>query len=144
MAAAAAALTACGGGGSSTAGSGDSSAFAASYAANLSQLSTAAVLTSPALQDQFSTNYLDAGTTKTQVVAALNQDAAAIGADSSFSLFPMGSLTDVSVSNCNSANVCTLTGTLTNADADSTSVPFATQIVLENGTWRLYGDQQSS
>jgi hypothetical protein len=40
--------------------------------------------------------------------------------------------------------VCTLTGTLTNADADATAVPFSTQVVLESGNYRVLGDQKSS
>lgn len=138
---AAAGLAACGGGGG---GGADPAALASSYTASLARMNTASGLTSTSAQDQFASTYLDAGMTKAQVVDALSKDAAALAANGDFSLFPMASVTDVSVGNCSAASVCTMTGTLTNADVDTTSVSFATQIVLENGAWRLYGDQKSS
>lgn len=138
---AAAGLAACGGGGD---GGADPAALASGYTASLAQMNTASGLTSASVQDQFASSYLDAGMTKAQVVDALGKDAAALGGNSGFSLFPMAGVADVSIGNCSAASVCTLSGTLTNADADTTSVPFTTQVVLENGAWRLYGDQKSS
>lgn len=136
--AAAALLAACGGGG-------DGNGFASSgaldqYASSLAQRGAALASAAP---QAFASNYLDAGMTRAQLVDALQQDAAA-GADASFSGVPAGSLTDVTITNCSANNVCTLKGTLTNSDADTTSVAFSTQVILENGSYRLLGDQQAS
>lgn len=135
--AATALLVACGGGGDDFA----SNAAVNQYASGLAQ--SGAALASAAPQ-AFASSYLDAGMTRTQLVEALQQDAAAAGSDVSFSGFPAGSLTDVTMTNCNEKNVCTLSGTLTNSDADTISVAFSTQVVLENGSYRLFGDQQAS
>lgn len=116
-----------------------------SYASRVSGATTASVLTSASFQDAFASSYLDAGTTRAQAVEAMNKDAAAISASSEFSLFPGATLTDVSVGNCTSANVCTMTGTLANNDADATSVPFSTKVVVSaDGAYRLLGDQLPS
>jgi lipopolysaccharide export system protein LptA len=56
----------------------------------------------------------------------------------------MASLSEVSIDACDANNVCTLTGTLTNSDADTTSVTFTTQVKITDGKVRLYGDQLSS
>ena len=134
---AAAGLAACGGsdGPDPVAGAND-------YASAIAQMNSAAGVGSPALQAAIATDYLDAGMTRAQVVDALGKDAAGFGGG--FSGLPVAGLTDVAVTGCNASNVCTLTGTLTNADADATAVPFSTQIVLENGSYRVLGDQKSS
>ena len=144
--AAASVLAACGGGGSSspalttdantTPGTG-----ATTYAALLSQLSTPAGLASAQAASVFHDDYLDSGMTKPQVVEALGQEGAALSAVPGHSLFPQAALSDVQVTGCDANNVCTLTGTLLNSDADSTSVQFSTKVVNSNGTYRLLGDQ---
>lgn len=141
--AAAALLAGCGGGDGGTAGAG---AFVSTgdlvnqYASSLGQPVSALAIVPAA----FASSYLDAGMTRAQVQDALQQDVAAAGANAGFSGIPGATLADVAITNCNAGGVCTLTGTLTNADADTTSVPFSTQVVLENGKYRLLGDQQAS
>lgn len=135
---AAASLAACGGGG------GDTAESTNLYSSNLPQAGSSATLRSQAFQLAFATNYLDAGTNRAQLMDAMGNDAAAIDASAGFSGFPAGTLSDVKISNCDTSNVCTLSGTLTNSDADTTSVPFSTQVVLDNGNYRVLGDQKTS
>lgn len=137
---AAASLAACGGGG----GGGDTSSSTNLYTSNLPQAGSSSTLRSQSLQQAFASNYLDAGTDRAQLLDAMAQDAAAIDANAGFSGFPAGTLSDVQIGNCDTSNVCTLSGTLTNADADTTSVAFSTQVVLDNGNFRVLGDQKSS
>jgi hypothetical protein len=139
--AAAGLLTACGGSSDDTA---PAASGATTYATGLAQLNTSAGLTDPSLADAFDNAYLDAGMTKAQVVDALGQESLAMRASTEHSLFPQVVLSNVSVSNCDAQNVCTLTGTLFNGDGDGTSVDFSTKAVNSNGTYRLLGDQQSS
>ena len=139
MIVAATGLAACGGGGDGL----NVLAGPNTYAAAISQMNSAAGLTSAALQSSFAAGYLDAGMTQAQLLDALGKDAAAFST-AGYSGVPLAGLTDVAVSGCNASNVCTLTGTLTNGDADTTTVPFTTQVVLENGGYRLLGDQKSS
>jgi hypothetical protein len=136
--AAAAGLAACGGSDGP-----DPVAGANGYASALAQMTSAAGVNSPALQSALATDYLDAGIARAQVLDALGKDATGFGS-ADFSGLPVAILTDVTVTACNASNVCTLTGTLANADADTTAVPFSTQIVLDNGSYRLLGDQKSS
>jgi hypothetical protein len=117
----------------------------ASFAAVLAQLNTADGMTSAAVASVFDSTYLDSGTSKQQVLDALSGEAAALKSSSDHSLFPQVSLDNVSVSNCNASNVCTLTGTLHNNDADATSVQITTKVVSTgNGGYRLLGDQLAS
>jgi hypothetical protein len=135
---ASAVLAACGGGDGP-----DSVAGLTPYATAIAQTNTAAGLNSSALQSSFASGYLDAGMTQAQLMDALGKDAAGFASAESSGL-PVASLTDVAIGNCNSNSVCTLTGTLTNSDADATAVPFTTQVVLEGGNYRVLGDQKSS
>jgi hypothetical protein len=135
---AAAALAACGGGDGP-----DSVVGVTPYATAIGQANSAAGLGSTALQSSFAAAYLDAGMTQAQLMDALGKDAAAFGT-TGYSGLPVAGLTDVAIGNCNASSVCTLTGTLTNADADATAVPFSTQVVLESGNYRVLGDQKSS
>jgi hypothetical protein len=140
----AAVLTACGGGGGSSTpptSSVNQGVGATAYASVLSQLNTTDGLTSTAVAAAFDDAYLDSGTTKPQVIDALAQEAAALGASAAHSLFPQVTLTDAQLSDCDANNVCTLTGTITNGDADTTVVVFSTKVVNVNGTYRLLGDQ---
>jgi hypothetical protein len=50
----------------------------------------------------------------------------------------------VTISGCDAANVCTLTATLTNADADTTTVSFTTRVSFSNNKFRLLGDQKQT
>jgi hypothetical protein len=45
---------------------------------------------------------------------------------------------------CDTKDICTLTGTLTNSDADITSVEFSTKVLVMSGVAYLYGDQSSN
>jgi hypothetical protein len=138
---AAAALAACGGG---DGGDDTSTQTTAAYTSSLPQAGSSATLLSASFQDTFAPGYLDAGTTKSQLVADMTQDAAAINAGSEFSGFPAGALSDVSISDCNSAKVCTLTGTLTNNDAETTTVPFSTFVLMDARGVHVLGDQKNS
>lgn len=141
--AAASALAGCGGGGgSSPAASTDvSGTGATTYAALLSQLNTPAGLAGSRADAVFHDDYLDSGMTKPQVIEALSKEGAALSASSEHSLFPQAALSDVQLTGCDANNVCTLTGTLLNSDADNTSIQFSTRVVNSNGTYRLLGDQ---
>jgi len=139
--AAALVLAACGGDDDNN----TSSSGTGSYATVLSQLNTPAGMTSADVAAVFDNGYLDSGTTKTQVLSALSGEAAALTAHSDHSVFPQVTLDNVSLSNCNADNVCTLTGTLHNVDADDTTVQFTTKVVSTgNGSFRLLGDQLAS
>jgi hypothetical protein len=133
-------LAGCGGGDSV----GSDAALAQSYAGALAATASSSGINATALKDSFDTNYLDAGASKPMVVASLDQDAQAMAAASDYSGFPVTALTDVVVDKCGANGVCTLSGVLTNADADSTSVPFSVQVINVGGTLRLYGDQKST
>ena len=133
-------LAACGGG---SGGSSVAANFQGLYAQPLAQMATPATLTSPGLQAAFASSYLDGGMTRPQVIDALGKEAAAAGAPG-YSLFPVASLADITITDCSASNVCTVSGTLANNDADETSVTFTSQVVLENGGYRLLGDQKSS
>lgn len=141
--AAALALAACGGGGggndnTTTTGTSD-------YATVLSRLNTTEGLTSASTASVFDSAYLDSGTTKPQVVAALGEEAAALSGSGDHSLFPQATLENATLSDCDANNVCTLRGTLRNNDADDTSVQFSTKVVSTgNGGYRLLGDQLAS
>jgi hypothetical protein len=134
-------LAACGGGGG---GESLDETFVRDYGSALAGTSTPAGLGSTSLKQSFDDKFLDAGYTKADVVANLDQDAQALSANADYSLFPQLTLADASVGNCGTDNVCTLTGTLTNNDADATSVPISVRVLLSNGGYRLYGDQKTS
>lgn len=137
--AAAALLSACGGGGGDDAGAG-----IPALPTVLAQLNTSAGLTDPAVARAYDESYLDAGQNKSQVLDALTRDADNLSADPSYSLFPQVALTDTALTDCDAQNVCTLTGTLHNTDADETTVPFSTKVVRVGSAYRLLGDQAAS
>jgi hypothetical protein len=141
-------LTACGGGSNSSPvsplTSTNKQAFAAAYNSGLGALGSYAGLTNASFLDLFDGTFLDAGYAKTDVAANLAQESAAMAIAPDLSLYPMASLSGVSIDACDANNVCTLTGTLTNSDADTTSVTFTTQVKISDGKVRLYGDQLSS
>lgn len=156
-----AALAACGGGGDG--GSSDSartpspaaqSSFASAYVTGLDALGSATGILSQGFRDLFDAAFLDSGVSKAQLDANLDGEAFALQISPDFPSFPTAKLSDVSISNCDSATgVCTLTGTLTNSDADLTgadttavtTVPFTTQVKYgADGKLRLLGDQSKS
>ncbi len=132
-----AALSGCGGGG----GDGVVPAPQLTLSDALSSQATSLAPTA-ALQDALASNFLDAGMTRAQVLESLTQDGQTASATPEFSGVPLAKLSDTRISNCDRQNVCTLTGTLTNDDADTTSVPFTARVVLEDRSFRLLGDQQ--
>ncbi|MBC7471115.1 MAG: hypothetical protein H7322_17485 [Ramlibacter sp.] len=125
-------------------GGADAAVLPTAYNSGLAALNTRAGLQSAAFVDLFDPNFLDAGYTKLQLVDNLAQDAASTAVSADLSMFPSASLANASVGNCASSGICTLTGTLTNTDADTTEVPFTAQVMLSNGAYRLLGDQKSS
>jgi hypothetical protein len=141
-------LSACGGGdgGSTetTPSATATSSFVTSYSTGLSGLSSFAGLNSSAVADVFDSAFLDSGSTKSDVVSALQSEAQAAAVSPDFPSFSQVALSNVTISNCDAATqVCILSGTLTNSDVDTTSVPFTTQVKLSDKV-RLYGDQSKS
>lgn len=132
-------LVACGGSNPST-----EEAFTSRLTPALASLSTAAGLASSSVLELFDASYLDGGATKADVKAALESNAAALAASPDASLFPLLSITNVSVTGCDANNVCTLSGTLSNADADTTDVAFTTKVKLAYGSYVFLGDQSAS
>ena len=119
-------------------------AFATDYTGGVNALGGFGGLTSTAFVDNFDDAFLDAGYTKAQVRDNLAQEAAAMAISPDLSSFPMGQLSDVTITACDASGVCTLTATLTNSDADATAVTFTTQVKVSNGKVRLYGDQKTA
>ncbi len=151
-------LAACGGGGddhaSAPAGGGGGggvavdpakqAAFATDYGSGLGSLNTYSGLTNPAFLDMFDDGFLDAGYTKPQVRENLLKEAAAMAISPDLSSFAAVKLSAVAISDCDAKNICTLTATLTNNDADATSVSFTTRLTFVNGKFRLFGDQKNT
>ena len=131
-------LAACGGGSDKT------GAAVSTFNATLSNLSNVAGLSSPATLASFDASYMDAGYTRAMLVAELAANADALQTNPDLSLFPGGTLSNVVIAGCDIKNVCTMTATLTNSDADVTAVDFSTKVVLSNGTYLLLGDQAAS
>jgi hypothetical protein len=147
-------LAACGGGGDGggsaapSAGAAptenDKAVFATNFGAGLNALKTYAGQTSAAFLDLFDDAFLDAGYTKAQLRNNLSQEAAATALGVDVSSFPGVTLSAVTITACDAANVCTLTATLTNADADTTTVSFTTRVSFSNSKFRLLGDQKQT
>ena len=131
-------LAACGGASDKTGGA------VSTFNATLSNLSTEAGLASPATLASFDASYMDAGYTRAMLIADLAANADALKTNPDLSLFPGGTLSNVVIAGCDIKNVCTMTATLTNSDADVTAVDFSTKVVLSNGTYFLLGDQAAS
>jgi hypothetical protein len=139
-------LSACGGGGSTqtAAPAALTTSFATAYTSGLAGLTSFSGLNSASLADLFDNSFLDAGTNKADVMAALQSEAQAAATSPDFPSFAQVTISDISISNCDGATqVCTLSGTLTNKDVDTTSVPFTTQVKLSDKA-RLFGDQSAS
>jgi len=116
-------------------------AFATSLIGGLKALNTYGGLTSAGFIDLFDKDFLDAGYTKTEVQANLAQEATALAVAPELSSFPIAMLSNVTITGCNAANICTLTGTVTNTDVDTTAITFTIQVKYSNGKFTLYGDQ---
>ena len=101
-------------------------------------------LNSKALPNLFDDKFLDGGLTKAEIVNSITANAAALGANPELSLFPMAAVTNAKLTGCDTKDICTLTGTLTNSDADITSVEFSTKVLVMSGVAYLYGDQSST
>jgi hypothetical protein len=120
-------------------------AFISDYGTGVTALNSYGGLTSTTFPDLFDDAFLDAGYTKPQVRANLAQEAAAQAISAELSSFAAVKLSAVSIGNCDARNICVLTATLTNTDADTTAATFTTQLKYDNaGKFRLYGDQQGS
>jgi hypothetical protein len=145
-------LTACGSSGDSTPAAPTAPAVDAAAVTNLTTalnsgltaLATVAGLKSTAFADLFAATFLDAGYTKALIQSNLSQDATALAATADLISFPGLAFSNGAISNCNTSNVCTLTGTLSNKDADVTETPFTTQVLYSNGKYLLLGDQLNS
>ena len=145
-------LTACGGGSDAVAppptdsptNADKQAAFVTDFSRFVTTLDTYGGLTNSAAIDLYDDGLLDAGYTKTQLREDFAQEAAAMAVAADLSAYPMGRISAATISACDAANVCTLTATLTNTDADTTTVTFSTQVKYSNGKFRLYGDQKSA
>ncbi len=137
-------ITACGGGGGPDTITLLQTKFVNAVSASFQSLAGFKALTSTSFQDLFDSGYLDSSITKTTAAANFTQDQTA-SASADWSAFPFAALSNVAVTNCNAAQVCTMTGTLTNTDADSTTIDFSTLVKIgTDGQMRFYGDQSSS
>jgi hypothetical protein len=87
------------------------------------------------------TNYKQDGITSAALADMLKADAAAIPDIASF---PVVGYSNPVISNCTSANICDLTVTATNSDADLTSTDITLKVVLTGTGYKLLGDQSSS
>lgn len=148
-------LAACGGGDDDVTSDADAQAsFISAYTAGLDALGSYVGLVSSTFRDLFDAGYTDSGMTKTDIVAALDSEVTAMQASPDFPAFPMAKLSKASIGNCDAATrICTLTGTLSNSDADPTGadtsavteVNFTTQVRYDaDGKVRLLGDQSKS
>ena len=153
-------LAACGGGdvvvggGDVTTDTAARSDFISSYTAGLDTLGSYGGLFSVAFRNLFDNGFAESGVTKSQVTAALDGEAYALQASPDFPAFPMAKLSNASIGNCDAATkICTLTGTLSNSDADptgadasaATEVTFTTQVRYgDDSKIRLLGDQSES
>lgn len=134
-------LAACGGSSSVPV---NASITASALNAMLGNLSTAAGLSSRETLASFDASYADAGYTLAMLVADLAANAEALKTVPDFSLFPGGTLSNVVIDGCDIKNVCTMTATLTNSDADVTAVNFSTKVKFSGDSYLLLGDQAAS
>jgi hypothetical protein len=117
--------------------------FTASVTSGIAALTDAAGLSSKALPNLFADNYKDGGFTKADVVSTLAANSTALPAAPELSLFPMAAITNTTISGCDNG-ICTLSGTLTNSDVDTTSVDFSTKVIVIGSVVYFYGDQSST
>jgi len=86
-------------------------------------------------------NYKQDGLTAADLSTMLAADAAALPNDVSF---PSATFSNAVISNCNASNLCDLTVTVTNNDADSVSTTMTTKVIGNAAGYKLIGDQSSS
>jgi hypothetical protein len=118
--------------------------FSSKITTALADLASSTGLNSKALPNLFDEKFLDQGLTKADIVNTLAANATALGTSPELSLFPMVSVTNSKLSGCDNNNICNLTGTLTNSDADTTTVDFSTKVIVLGGVVYFYGDQSST
>ena len=123
--------------------------FIADYTKGLMVINTYVGLTSASFLDLFDVSFLDGGNTKPLLGASFAQEAMAMAASPDLPSFPMAALSTASISACDSSNVCTLTGTLSNNDVDTsadntTAITFTTRVKYSDGKFRLLGDGTAS
>jgi hypothetical protein len=118
--------------------------FSSKITTALADLASSTGLNSKALPNLFDEKFLDQGLTKADIVNSLTANATALGTSPELSLFPMVSVTNSKLSGCDNNNICNLTGTLTNSDADTTTVDFSTKVIVLGGVVYFYGDQSST
>jgi hypothetical protein len=136
-------LSACGGGSTTIDLQATATDFSAKVSSSLSALTSSAGLKSQALLDLFDEKFLDGGYTKAALVDLLGINSTTLGTNPELSLFPMATVSNAKVT-CGDTNICTLTGTLTNSDADTTSVDFSTKVLVNTRGVFFYGDQSST
>ena len=119
-------------------------AFASDYTKGLAALVTFEGLNSAGFVELFDETFLDAGYTKAQLRSSLAQEAAAMATSADLSGFPLAAASNMTVGDCDAANVCAVTVTFSNADADTTAVTLTMRAKFSDGKFRHYGDQKSS
>ena len=129
-------LVACGSGGGVTAAASLATSLTSALAAMSSNQANYASFVS--LLDS---NFKQDGFTSATLSAALAADAAALPGEASF---PNITYSDATISNCNAAQVCDLTVTVTNSDADTVSTSMVLKVVLTPSGYKLYGDQSAA
>lgn len=136
-------ISACGGSGTLDleAAATDLSTKISSY---MSELSSSVGLNSKALANLFDDKFLDSGFTKADLVSSLAANTTALSTTSDLSLFPMANITNSKVFGCDNNGICSMSATLTNSDADTTSIDFSTKVIVISGVVYFYGDQSST
>jgi hypothetical protein len=119
--------------------------FASSLQKSVETSQTSAGLMSTTTADLLDSAYKDSGVTQPAQIAYQKAQADAMTAYSDLSGFAGFKLSNVQVFGCDASNVCTMTATLTNADADTTTADITTKVkVGSDGKIRLFGDQLSA
>jgi len=136
-------LSACGGGSTTIDLQATATDFSAKVSSNLSALTSSAGLKSQALLDLFDEKFLDGGFTKAALVDLLGINSTTLATNPELSLFPTATVSNAKVT-CGDTNICTLSGTITNSDADTTSVDFSTKVLVNTRGVFFYGDQSST
>lgn len=136
-------LSACGGGSTIDLQT-TATEFSTKITTALAELASSAGLNSQTLPNLFNEKFLDGGFSKADLVNSLTANSTALGTNPDLSLFPMAAVTNVKLTGCDTKDICTLTGTLTNSDADTTSVEFSTKVLVIAVVAYLFGDQSST
>ena len=110
----------------------------------MSELATSVGFNSKSLSNLFDEKFLDGGFTKADLVSSLTATTTALSTNPELSLFPMANITNSKVFGCDNNGICSMSATLTNSDADTTSIDFSTKVILNAGVVYFYGDQSST